>query len=130
MPNINQLKAFLDSYSEIKNEKMPISLAYKLNQIANSADNDLQFYSKNYNKYLSEYAEKDSEGQYLLNEDKTGIILKPDTIEEAHERFNELDNYNFPDLKNEEKISISEFNNIEISPTVLAGIMPFLKNEE
>lgn len=121
-----QIQTFTNSYEEIKNNKMPLPLAFALSRIAKQAADCLSFYQDRYNSYLEQYAEKDEDG-YKLTEDKRGIVLKQETISEAHQKFKELDNWEFTlDIK---KIPLSDFEKLELSPSDLIGFLPFIDEE-
>ena len=121
-----QVQTFINSYEEIKDNKMPLPLAFALSQIAKQSGDCLNFYQEQYNIYLEQYAEKDEEG-YKLTENKKGIVLKKETINEAREKFKELDNWEFDiDIK---KIPLSSFEKLELSPTDLMGFLPFIDEE-
>ena len=121
-----QIQAFINSYEEVKDNKMPLSLAFALSRVAKQAADCLSFYQDRYNSYLEQYAEKDNEG-YKLTENKKGILLKKETISEAQEKFKELDNWEFEiDIK---KIPLSLFEKLELSPSDLIGFLPFIDEE-
>lgn len=124
--NFSQIQNFINSYEEIKNEKMPLSLAFSLSQIMKHANESMSFYQERYNTYLEEYAEKDEQG-FRITEDKKGIVLKKETIAEAHQKFRELDNWEF-DFEIE-KIPLSTFEKLELSPSDLLGFLPFIDEE-
>lgn len=124
---INELMAFNTSYEKIKDEKMSISLAYQLSQISKAVREAFSFYQDKYNHYLSEYAETDENG-FKMNEQGNGIILKQEKLNEAHQKFKELDNYEFPiDAK---KIPLSTFEELNLSPSDLIGLLPFIEEEK
>ena len=121
-----QVQTFINSYEEIKDNKMPLPLAFALSRIAKQSGDCLNFYQEQYNIYLEQYAEKNEEG-YKLTENKKGIVLKKETINEAREKFKELDNWEFDiDIK---KIPLSFFEKLELSPTDLMGFLPFIDEE-
>lgn len=123
---ITELVAFNESYEKIKNEKMSISLAYQLSQISKSVNEAFTFYQDKYNHYLSEYAETDENG-FKMNEQGTGFILKREKLEEARQKFKELDSYEFPiDAK---KIPLLAFEG-SFSPSDLIGFLPFIEENE
>ena len=106
---------------------MPINLAYNLSKLARETDENILFYQQRYNAYLEEYAVKDENGGFKLNLDKTGFLLKDETIEEAHAKFNELNNFDFS--IETPLISLSSFDSLQLSPAILNGLIPFLKTE-
>ena len=106
---------------------MPVSLAYDLSKLARETDENILFYQQKYNSYLEEYAEKDENGGFKFNLNKTGFLLKEETINEAQAKFNELDNFNFS--INAPLISLSDLDSLHLSPATLNGLIPFLKAE-
>lgn len=123
---IQQLMTFTESYNKIKDEKMPIHLAYQLSQLSKQVSDAINFYQEKYNNYLSDYAETDENG-FKMNEQKTGIIIKPEKIEEAHQKFRELDTYEFPIYG--KKIPLSLLEELSLSPSDLSGLLPFIEEE-
>lgn len=125
---INELTSFLDSYNQIKDEKMPLKLAYTLSQIEKEAKNQLTFYTDTSNSYLAQYAELDENGTPKMNESKNGVFLKPETLSEALQKFKELDEFDFPFT--DFSIPLSSFENLTLSPSTLTGLLPFLNVDE
>lgn len=122
------IMSFVNSYQEIQNEKMPLNVAYQLSQISKEISNCISFYQEKYNYYLEQYAEKDSNGNFKMNENKSGVILKKDVALEAQQKFKELDAYEFPiEVK---KIPLVAFEKIKLSPSVLTGLLPFIEEDE
>ena len=123
---ITDLIQFSNVYKEIQNEKMPIEVAYKLSKLARETEENITFYQQKYNSYLDEYAEKDEDGNFKMNSAGTGFILKEETMKEAHEKFNELDNFEFSIVS--PRISLSSFDSIQLSPSNLSGLMAFIED--
>ena len=125
---INELTSFLDSYNQIKDEKMPLKLAYTLSQIEKEAKNQLTFYTDTSNSYLAQYAELDESGTPKMNESGNGVFLKPETLSEALQKFKELDEFDFS--LTDFSIPLSSFENLTLSPSTLTGLLPFLNVDE
>jgi len=106
---------------------MPIALAYMLSKLARETDENIMFYQQKYNFYLEEYAEKDEKGGFKTNQNHSGFILKEETLKEAHAKFNELDNFEFS--IEVPPISLSLFDSLQLSPSILEGLLPFIKTE-
>ena len=122
------IMSFVNSYQEIQNEKMPLNVAYQLSQISKEVSDCISFYQDKYNYYLEQYAEKDSDGNFKMNKDKNGVVLKKDTVTEAQQKFKELDNYEFP--IEAKKIKLSLLKDLNLSPSVLTGLLPFIEEDE
>lgn len=122
------IMSFINSYQEIQNEKMPLNVAYQLSQISKEINGCISFYQDKYNYYLEQYAEKDSDGNFKMNENKNGVVLKKDTAAEARQKFKELDDYEFP--IEAKKIPLLAFEKIKLSPSTLTGLLPFIEEKE
>lgn len=122
----SELQSFSDSYLELKDEKMPINIAFQLSQISKAVSECVQFYREKASYYFEQYAEKEGDN-YKFTSDGTGIILKPETANEGRQKFKELDSYEFPlEVK---KIKLSSLNDLNLSPSTLTGLLPFIEEE-
>lgn len=124
---INDLLAFSNTYKKLQDMDMPTTLAFRLLKIKKEVDECLAFYQEKYNGYLTQYVEKDEDGKFKMTENNEGFLLIPETIKEAHEKFKELDETDFP-IK-AEKITLFSFSTLNLSPTLLEGLLPFLEKE-
>ena len=122
-----ELISFTEAYQKVANEKMSLSAAFKLSQLSKKVSECIAFYQDKYTTYLQKYAEIEEEGGYKMNPDKSGIVLKKDSLEEAQKAFRELDEYKFP--LTYEKIPLSAFENIQIAPSELSGLLLFIDEE-
>lgn len=120
-----ELISFTEAYQKISNEKMSLSAAFKLSQLFKKVNECIAFYQDKYTTYLQKYAETEEEGGYKMNPDKSGIVLKKDSLEEAQKAFRELDEYKFP--LTYEKIPLSAFEDLQIAPSDLSGLLPFIE---
>lgn len=121
-----QMQNFMVSYQKIKDIKMPIFLAFDLSRVAKKIEYCLNFYKERYNACLEAYAEKDENG-YKLTEDQTGVILIKETLDEAHQKFKELDEWEVD--FNIKPFPISKLEGFELSPSDLIGLLPFIEEE-
>lgn len=123
--NLALIKASCD---KIKNIKMPIKTAYKLSKLQKAIEEELSFSQGEYKKIVDEYAERDETGNYkFLDEAKTNIQIKPNYIKEAEQKTIELQELEIelPKIT----FTLSEFENIELSPEDISGIIDFIEEE-
>lgn len=123
--NLALIKASCD---KIKNIKMPIKTAYKLSKLQKAIEEELSFSQGEYKKIVDEYAERDETGNYkFLDEAKTNIQIKPNCIKEAEQKTIELQELEIelPKIT----FALSEFENIELSPEDISGIIDFIEEE-
>lgn len=111
---------------KLKNIKMPVKTAYRISKLQEAMKKEIEFYQEQYKKIVEEYAEKDEQGNYkVLNENN--IKIQPDKIDEAASAINELQQLEaeLPDIS----FSLADFDNIEITPEEMSGLVDFIKEE-
>ena len=118
---LSSILNFQLTYSSLQSQKMPIKLAYKFSKLNSFVQNELKFYQENLTTILQEYAQKDENGDFIRNDDQTGICLIPEKIEECYKKIEELQNleieeppvtFTFDEIENFE-LTIEEFQGIE-----------------
>ena len=62
MYQILELQRF---YNSIKDKKMPLKVAYRLNKLITKANNEIAFYQEKMQAIAQEYGEKDISFQYI-----------------------------------------------------------------
>lgn len=122
------LAAFMDAYQQIKDNSLPFSLAYQLSCISKEVNECIAFYRDQYNACLEQYAQKEENGTYKMSPDGSSILLKEETLSEARQKFFEIDNYEFP--LNSKPIPIAAFETLNLSPSNLTGLLPFIEKAE
>ena len=65
-------------------------LAYKIMKLIKSTQNDCDFYQEKFNAILTEYGEKDDNGQLI--QENNGIKIQDGKMEECTSKVNELNN--------------------------------------
>lgn len=76
-------------YQIVKSKILPMKTSYKLAQLFKIIQEKFDFYQTQINLIITEYGEKDENGEYVQTEND-GIKIKPDKIVECQEKVNEL----------------------------------------
>lgn len=71
-------------------ESISASLAYKIMKLMKNTQNDCDFYQEKFNAILTEYGEKDNNGQLI--QENNGIKIQDGKMEECTSKVNELNN--------------------------------------
>lgn len=71
-------------------ESISASLAYKIMKLMKNTQNDCDFYQEKFNAILTEYGEKDDNGQLI--QENNGIKIQDGKMEECTSKVNELNN--------------------------------------
>lgn len=115
---------FQNLYQKLKNESLPIKLAYKLNKINLLIQNEIIFYEDSLKKIIEQYAQKDSNGNYIQNETHDGIIIQQEYLEVCHKQINELQYLEF-DIPNI-SFTLEEFDGLKMTPVELSCIFSLI----
>lgn len=117
--------ALQDFFKLVKDKKMPILITYKLAKLAHRAEEEIAFYNQELNKIVQEYSLKEN-GQAVLSEDKSSIIIIPGKEEECSQKISDLQNIevDFSDFS----FSIEDFEQLDLTLSQFDLIFPLIKN--
>lgn len=112
----------------IENNKLPISLAYKIFSIYEAIEPQVKFYYERLQLLIQNYGELDENGNYKTSEDGSQILLIPEKISQCEKELKELGDcmveLNIPLLNLEE---LSQIKDLNISLTEMSIIKPFIE---
>ena len=117
--------ALQDFFKLVKDKKMPILITYKLAKLAHRAEEEITFYNQELNKIVQEYSLKEN-GQTVLSEDKSSIIIIPGKEEECSQKITDLQNIEV-DLS-DFSFSIEDFEQLDLTLSQFDLIFPLIKN--
>ena len=120
-----EVLALQNFYTSIHNKRMPIKTTYKLSRLAQRAEEEAEFYKKEFSHIIEDYALKEN-GQIVYSEDMASIKILPGKEDECAEKLTELRNLEV-DLTGFE-FSIEEFENLELTITEMSAILPLIKD--
>jgi hypothetical protein len=114
-------------YDEVRTNKMPLKVAFKLSNLVKAINEKTDFYREEIQKILQEYGEFDENGNIITINNGNGIKVKPGTEIECTAKINELQSLDvdLPDIT----FDIEEFGDIEMTLEIFNIITPFLKAE-
>lgn len=119
---INSLK------EKIENKKMPIKTAYKFNKFFIEIQKDVNFFNSSLQNIIKEYGKKDEKGNYVLTDNKNGVIIQEDKYNECMNKIQELNNIE-PEFSYIPSFKIDELEFLELSMSELSLLMPFIEEE-
>lgn len=111
---------------QILDQKIPFGLAYKFTTIARAIDVNSKFYTENLQKLLTEYAQVDENGQFKHTKDGSGILIKPELLDEFNSKITELQEIEITDSIPTFKLADLE-DKVEISPRDLYALMELIE---
>lgn len=125
---ISQAIEFHNVYSIIKEQAMPIKIAYRLNQIEQECEKKNNFYEITMKDIISRYSEKDNEGNPVILEDGKSIKIKSESIEDCSKDIQELSELEveLPDIS----FTLDELEILKLSLIEVKALMPFIKENK
>ena len=119
-----QLTDFPSFFEKVKNQKMSFKTSYRLALLAQEVQKHIDYYQEQFRNLLIEYSQKDENGNPKQTEDGQGILLVEETMSEAYQKLAELRELDveLPDTK----FSPDDFGDVELTPTEMIIIMPFI----
>lgn len=115
---------FSKVYNSIKNEKMSIKTAYKLNKLIKKIEEENNFYNIKFHEIIEQYAEKNDQGEYQYI-DENSIKIKEGKEQECYKKISELQNLEIeiPNIT----FSIEELGDINLTIDTVNMLMPFIE---
>lgn len=120
---IYQLISTLNIENELFPQKLPIRTAYNLSKIFARAREELEFYQKKLKEIITQYGEKDENGNLIFLENKS-VSIQKDKVEECQKEITDLQNLELeiPDYS----ISLNSLETIKISLDEISVLLPFI----
>ena len=115
---------FSKVYNSIKDEKMSIKTAYKLNKLIKKIEEENNFYNIKFHEIIEQYAEKNDQGEYQYI-DENSIKIKKGKEQECYKKVSELQNLEIeiPNIT----FSIEELGDINLTIDTVNMLMPFIE---
>lgn len=112
-------------YNSIKDYKMPLRTAYKFTLLMKKVEVEMQFYHSELSKIISNFAKKDSNGNYMFTEDGSSIVIIPGKEAECNTQLAELRNLevNIDNIK----FTISELESFDLTIAQLSCLMSLIE---
>lgn len=121
---LNKAIAIRDIYNAIKTEKMPFKTSYNLKKLADAADKHFKFYGDELNKLISEYGDKDENGNFKFTSDGTSIQIQEDKLQECFAKVTELEmlDVDMPNVS----FDVEDFGDLKLTPEEVGILAEFI----
>lgn len=119
---LNQLR------EKIENKKMPIKTTYKFTRLFKEIEEQVNFFNKTLSDLIKEYGKRDENNEFILTENKTGVMIQEDKYDECMEKVQELNDLE-PEFSYIPSFKLEELDNLELSIEELDSLMPFIEEE-
>lgn len=120
--NIETLKPTLLILSQ---KDLPFRLSYKVSKLLDKVEKDSQFYTEKLRNIIQKYALRDENGEIVFEGDN--VKIAPSSLAAAEKELADLNDIDIEDPNI--FFTLDEFEGLEIKPSELTGLLPFIKEE-
>lgn len=107
----------------IKDDKIPVQLAFKIAKIHNILASDIEFYYERLRSYIDMYCEKNEDDTPVIKDGS--IFIKKEVISEFNKKVEELNNLEAKSVNI--NLTLDELSSLEkISPSEISMLMPII----
>jgi hypothetical protein len=121
----SDLQNFRSVISKITTQSLPFTTAYRINRLVHSIEESWSFYADSMAALIQQYGQKDENGEFVYSSTGDGILLIPETAEEANIKMMELGEVEvaLPNIT----FTPEEFSKLELSAWEVEMLIPFIK---
>lgn len=122
---MSQLLNIKSIFDTIKEKKLPIRTAYKINKLFSPIDNEFSFYQQKFGEIVLEYGKKDENGNFIYAADGASIEIMDGRQVECQAKVEELNSIeiDLPDIK----FTLDELDGLNFTLGQLECLMPFIE---
>lgn len=122
---MGQVYEFQRFYENIKNIKLPLKIAYKLNKLIIQINTESSFYQQRFSEIINEFGKRDENGELIYSSDKTSVEIMDGRSLECQQKIEELQNLEV----NIEGIEFTtdELESLNLTISEMGCLMPFIK---
>lgn len=123
---MDQIIAFRNNGDFFAGTSLPLKGAYKINKIKKAVEKEGEFYQEKFQEIVDQYAQKDENGEVVLSEDRSQIMIKEGMVEECNKALTDLQELEVEiDNCGLKLDDLGE--NLECTPEELEALMPFME---
>ena len=122
---MSQISEFQRFYESIKNIKLSLKTAYKLNKLITQISNESSFYQQKFTEIINDFGKRNENGELIYSSDKTSIEIADDRRLECQQKIEELQNLEV-DIEGVE-FTTEELEGINLTISEIGCLMPFIK---
>ena len=113
---------------KIKDKKMSIKTTYKFTRLFKEIEEQVNFFNETLSNLIKEYGKRNENGEFVLTENKSGVMIQEDRYDECMAKVQELNELE-PELTYIPSFKLEELDNLELSIDDLNLLMPFIEEE-
>lgn len=114
-------------YDKLRTQKLPVRAMYKFTKLFQAIDEETKYYYDKLRELVTEYSQKDENGNPIPTDDNLGVKIQEDRIGEFQRELNELTELqiNLPDIS----FNLNELESAELSFDEFNLLLPFIKED-
>lgn len=122
---MGQVVRLYELYQKMIKTKLPIRVSYKFARLGTSLRMELEFYQDRMNQILSDYGQKDENGEYIKLPNQNGIQIQSSKFEECVKAIKELESIEikFDGIQ----FGIEELENLDLTGEEVELLLPLIK---
>ena len=122
---MGQVVRLYELYQKMIKTKLPIRVSYKFARLGTSLRTELEFYQDRMNSILSDYGQKDENGEYIKLPNQNGIQIQSSKFEECVKAIKELESIEikFDGIQ----FDIEELENLDLTGEEVELLLPLIK---
>ena len=122
---LSQIDSLKNTLNILSQKELSFKLAYKISTLTDQIEKDSEFFRNKFRDIILKYAERDQEGEVVF--DGENVKIRQKDIPAAEKELEELNNVETTETNI--FFTIDEFEGLEIKPSELTGLLPFIKEE-
>ena len=115
----------LEIRTKLIDKKLPIKTSYKFNRFFNEIEAEAKFFDETLQKIVEEYGQRDEEGNFVYTQNKNGVKIKDEKLDECMEKINELNNIEVH-LDYVPSFTLEELEGLDIEMKYINLLMPYI----
>lgn len=122
---LSQIDSLKNTLNILSQKELSFKLAYKISTLTDQIEKDSEFFRNKFRDIVLKYAERDQEGEVVF--DGENVKIRQKDIPAAEKELDELNNVETTETNI--FFTLDEFEGLEIKPSELTGLLPFIKEE-
>lgn len=121
---LSEISSYPEVYALLKNQQMPLAIAYRLAKFNASAEKENEFYITKLRELIDKYAVKDENGNLVPSADGEGVRIIPEMQEECMKAVQELQDL---EVDYEPFLELNDLTSLQLTPEQASKLIPFIK---
>lgn len=122
---LSEIKLLEDTLILLSQKELPFRVSYKISKMLSLTEKDAIFFTKKFRDIIQKYALRDEKGEIVFEGDN--VKIDSTFLSAAEKELAELNDLDIDDI--DVFFTLEELENLEIKPSELQALLPFIKEE-